>query len=85
MLLVNYDCFTNMCRVSLYYSVNCGDQFNQGDGFDKAMFGDQRFNINVYGKYKSGNFFALRFNTTAYGLRYVGLVICPANQFMPWR
>lgn len=26
----------------------------------------------------SGNFFALRFNTTAYGLRYVGVVICPA-------
>ena len=42
----------SMRRVSLYYSVNCGDQFNQGDGFDKAMFGDQRFNINVYGKYK---------------------------------
>ena len=45
MLLVNYDCFTSMCRVSLYYSVNCEDKFNQGDGFDKAMFRDQRFSL----------------------------------------
>ena len=29
----------------------------------------------------SGNFFVSCFNTTAYGLRYVGLVICLANQF----
>ena len=33
----------------------------------------------------SSNFFVPHFNTTAFGLRYVGLVLCPANQFMPWR